>query len=384
MKKILKLICLIILSALFAFPLGACSKNKEDFSDTYNAETDYNPFCVHQQYSTFTEDGSYFCTKEGFLYFQSKDSIALPLCNKADCLHDKEVDADCRAQCFAYFPSEYTSCSYQNEIYLNAKDPYTMEDVIWEIDPETVQRKVLYRMDMGGWLDQMVAHRGYLYFAVRSGNTAGDVTTKFYRLNLKEEYPKPEHIFSTPKDEGIDTMACYGKYLYVTTAGLVNNMQLWQYNLQSGELKQIYSDDTAVTVVNGGYWNGRLLINVLESSDSKEHEIFSMKIDGSDMQPFETKEPIDASSELWTWNDYLMKFSWNANSSNITIYDAEQNEVAHTVDPNCGLFTFTPYGLFYHNGAHWQDINYLSCVEIRAGTDLVAHLVYEGSKDNSF
>lgn len=119
---------LLLISILLG--LSACKQDTsllDDYSDVYHFETDYN---INMEYSdagvsyiSESEDGFYFIC-DLYLYFMDKHTMeSIPLCKKADCLHDQETDPYKKSDCEAFIGGDAVSLFYyDNGIYIATRE----------------------------------------------------------------------------------------------------------------------------------------------------------------------------------------------------------------------------------------------------------------------
>ena len=118
-----KLIVLLILPILL---LSGCNSSppEEDLGDTYHMGTDqqyyfytnYGLMCESEDsyYWLGTTSGLHLCMKD------KKTGETTIMCNKPNCLHDKEQDPNRKMECNAYFPGCERMAYYQGKLYIHA------------------------------------------------------------------------------------------------------------------------------------------------------------------------------------------------------------------------------------------------------------------------
>lgn len=178
MKNINRIVISITLLIITLTFLG-CSNNNLDIdnSDTYIFGQDsQETFIAYQSraYLAESEDSIYYINSDnGFLYVIDKETHnCLPLCNKSDCLHDKETSDSKKQKCNAFLglcPSNNISY-YNNKIYFNKKTEYKDKDgvsytayEIYKLSLDGTKRELVYSTTEF-YIWNFKIHRGYIFF----------------------------------------------------------------------------------------------------------------------------------------------------------------------------------------------------------------------------
>lgn len=191
------------------------------------------------------ESGCYFFY-EGYLYYldEQADTI-LPLCSKADCLHDKEAPpldvqtaADrkewidlCNAR--VAFPIDASNigiawCSGS----LYCLSPNVPSDTgafgtaaLYRCSPDGSRKDIVYRWDNTVDIEQWIVHRDVLYYVEHKYQTIDSNVRDVYSvkaLALKGTALQPETIYTTDETIYVTSLnhpRAYGNYLYFQVIG---------------------------------------------------------------------------------------------------------------------------------------------------------------------
>ena len=243
-----KLIAMLLLPILL---LAGCNSSppEEDLGDTYHMGTDYQyNFTSAYGHMCESEDSYYCLQSNGYLYMKDKKTGETAImCNKPDCLHDKEEDYSRQMECNAYFPI-CNSISYsQGKMYVHSlvSGEKLGEDycVIYELDTTGSTRKEIFRSKQH--LGTMIAHRGYLYMTFSDFFYLLESEYKDHpelnegckcevvRIPLDNPSQEPEIIWKeTERPCQINAMFAYGNRVYMTvTSEKVPGFQV--YNIQN-------------------------------------------------------------------------------------------------------------------------------------------------------
>lgn len=250
MKKLISAILSICILSSVACTFSSCGEQplKIDYSDKYIENQDYQyMYADGFGHSSFQKsDNGYYAAVNNFIFFiDGKTMNATPLCNKSNCLHDRETDEEKLKECNAYLPdyAEYTRNSiqlYNSKIYfLQLDSADSAEDVdkylFYEMDIESGSRKLLLTYT-DGKVNFWAVHRGNIYFKADnyiSTDDSGELKAqngmgfnKMLRLKLGESSPKV--IYDFEKTDGIynlqlsNSFTVYGNHIYIGYSGYKN------------------------------------------------------------------------------------------------------------------------------------------------------------------
>ena len=225
MQKIAAVFCAAILLAALC---SAC-KSKE-LPDTYIEGSDYQymnmeslrftlrhvrgskgPYVLHGDYIYFIDEGS---------------NLILPLCNKADCLHDQETDPEKYAYCNACmlpangFPTGQLGISYCNGVLYCLDDGFNASPpTLYRLSEDGSKKEQVYQWDNCS-INEWLIHRDVLYFTKQvHENIDGKIkeNVQLMSLSLTDPAKKEKPVFSADADLDIFTLGkpkAYGNHLY--------------------------------------------------------------------------------------------------------------------------------------------------------------------------
>lgn len=321
--------CLLLISILLG--LSACKQDTsllDDYSDVYHFETDYN---INMEYSdagvsyiSESEDGFYFIC-DLYLYFMDKHTMeSIPLCKKADCLHDQETDPYKKSDCEAFIGGDAVSLFYyDNGIYIATRE------VVGD-KPESYRSQYYlkkYATD-GTFLENtysfparpksVIRHRGYMYYTYENNSSSGegDVVGSYY-LSQVSLTDKSETILykSTLEQNTLDQMFAYGKRVYCMQYGFDPNVpenylaQVVIYNLESQTYEIMNSMENSVIGVPfilddslaNNYW-------FMDYHSPKNKTLYQSDLDGKNTKPWFTLR-YDSSRCHWDGR-YFYEDNW--------------------------------------------------------------------------
>lgn len=277
-----------------------------------------------------TSKGYYIATGM-YLYFIDKESNnQIILCNKPNCLHDKQTDLkkkfDCNA--FLYMGNQNGKLFYYDEnIYaissFNNNKNNKLQFV--KIKEDGSERKVLYEFE--GEITQAILHRGYLYFNSRSfeekekeeGYTSLVTnSSKILRIPVNKKNPKPEEIFRTNLyQDGISKLIAFGNNVYIEPYGYEDeNLEkdrypIIRYDITTGEAREILKDDENAMVSISGIHKSKLVYSkwYYDNNDERNKQSYICDLDGTNGEIF-----IKVDSYGWARCDD--KYIYNDNTNN--------------------------------------------------------------------
>ncbi len=255
MRKLIALLLPILL-------LAGCNSSlpEEDLGEAYIMGTDQQYYFSPILGCICESENSYYCLQSNWcLYMKDKETGETAImCNKPDCLHDKEDDYTRQMECNAYFPGCWMINYYKGKIYIDALiDGENLgEDycVIYELDTTGSTRKEIYRSKQH--LGTMIVHRGYLYMTFSdffylleseykdNPELIEGCKCEVVRVPLDNPSQKPEIIWEeTEKPCQINAMFAYGNRIYMLiTSEKVPGFQV--YNIQD---KSVYVPEISIT-----------------------------------------------------------------------------------------------------------------------------------------
>ena len=308
LQKIPKEFLGILLMVLSLF----CGCGTADLPDTYQEGTDSQYF----QYTNLlrnptiqqTEGGCYVLQGEYVYFFDKNSEKIMPLCNKPDCLHDRETDPEKKGGCNAYLNGLVTTGFEAKASTLQLCDPYLYvcyyADPIEEEDPNS--QYVVYRFSMDGttkervWqtqatVNEFVVHRGHAYVALGSYsiNESG-VNGGFQLLDIDLQnslFRKEKEVSSKQVGAKLSALAkvmAYGNYVYFKMHEGGEDV-IYIYSIKSGEVSKLEfetEEPEGWQVNNITFFQDKLMvIGYIIGSDATEElydpaNIYMMDLDG--------------------------------------------------------------------------------------------------------
>lgn len=197
--------------------------------DSFDSETDWDwSYQTSHTVSAFAKGPKGYYVRLGdFVYycdFETQTLIAL--CNRPDCLHDKETDSEKRSECTAYVA--YGSVNdglqyYDGKLYANTSSvyfdterdaDYREKEYLLELAPDGSSREQMdYQMENAY---SFAFHRGSLYYISRETNPEtliGTETVNRLELGKKE----PETIATLSSMDAVLRVYPYGDLVYIQT-----------------------------------------------------------------------------------------------------------------------------------------------------------------------
>lgn len=136
-------ICMSLFVIVMLIPICGCGNKKEKFmEDTYNEGTDYQYMFVDPDFNfSFQQKGrkGYYIINNGYrLYYDPETDTATPLCNRVDCLHDKETNEFLQKKCYARF--DWFENGLESQIQYYDGNLYMLTPLDTETDSVTLMK----------------------------------------------------------------------------------------------------------------------------------------------------------------------------------------------------------------------------------------------------
>lgn len=253
----------IIIAVFFAGTLSACGENnlKIDNSDTYVFNQDSQENFIRygsQLYFANGEKAIYFLNNyNGFLYVIDKATHKCQsLCNRSDCMHDKETLFEKKQECTAFLNTSFRSLVYyNNSIYFQTVENKTDKDgvsyelnEICKISSDGTNREVVYSTrDCTIWSFKI--HRGYIYYEGSKKDTEGAAdgsNMALYKVSAdgKDDATEllPYYKYGIQKGMSVCDTRFYGNHLFLWITkldGANENSYLINYDLQTDKWENL-------------------------------------------------------------------------------------------------------------------------------------------------
>ena len=250
--------------------VGQVNADAEDQDYQYEFEQTFSPKFYK------TSDGYYFSSGSFIYYMDAKTMKYTPVCNKPDCLHDRQEDKDKKRECNAYVSGgeetyfQGIGC-YNGYIYFEeVANTGGIEDwhyMISRLSCDGSKKDIVVNdEDVINIPYSFMVHRGYLYYSLNkyiitdqkdnNGNTIIDNDVGIYRINLNDNNLKPElfiskkemsqHLGENSMPRPVAVRAC-GEYVIVDISGETS------YNTPNGENYASFDEDITISKnINGG------------------------------------------------------------------------------------------------------------------------------------
>lgn len=211
----------VIAAMLVFFFLTGCSSN---LPDTYQKGSDYQ-YMERQSFYSFHQEGEdvhYFSHGHYIYYMDEENAQLLPLCGKADCLHDRETDAVKIQNCNAYTETEAddTGIAYCNGYLYYVEKCSSDVPALYRLSADGMKKEQIYKWEDNIDIEQWIIHRDVFYYAEHKYLAGKKETEERYALKslaLSKNVKKPEVIYEADKNLTVFTVAhpqAYGNYLY--------------------------------------------------------------------------------------------------------------------------------------------------------------------------
>lgn len=249
-KKLLSVILIVYITSI----LIGCSK--KDLGDKYVSNEDAQYMFMQSSLDKYIakSDSGYYFANGLYLYYADKESMKpVILCDKPNCLHDRETDPYKKPECNAYIGSQSNNLLtiYDNNIYyygVNEKDNF--EKYIFRIGLDGNDRKAVAKI--GDNVNSMAIHRGKLYYSTYEDVPSsekkyeGEKIAKLIEYDFLKSSSKPKIIKEFKNiDGGISYIIPFGNTVYFneytfddSSYGLDSKIQI--YDIKNKKIDKLY------------------------------------------------------------------------------------------------------------------------------------------------
>lgn len=390
MKKRMGFSLLAVLAVMF---VSGCKQ--EELPNTYIEGTDFQYMQQDSQtvrIEVQQGNGGVYLVENDYVYYMEEGAEKIvPLCNKADCFHDRETDEEKKKECNAYTESlfEIQEINYYDGYvyYLTHNGP---ESTLYRISADGSRREKIYYWDFetDGYVDKWMIHRGKMYYTsyknqiIQDKKTGEELIKQWYSMSslpLEGTLRRPTVIYSQKEElqeynvSEFGQPKAYGNYLYFhiwaykeTEEEITNDNFLeylyWRemvYDISTGELKEFHPIETTESQIIqiGTFWQDKVTFVAYDFSKPylSSRNIYIGELDGSGADVLLTDVPqgyvVRTDGEkLYLTNDFMIERGIEEGDRIFWIYNSEM-ELVDTCclpDDKCGT---KPIG-----GAQYQYI----------------------------
>lgn len=219
MKHLKFIIIILILFSISICTLIGC-KNKELTQNYYINGKDYQYMYFTQGFTSNiaeSKNGYYFLSGQYLYYADKKTMKPVILCNKPNCLHDKETDPTKITNCDAFVGTlqEQFLAYYDGSLY-TLSTIYKEKPIKYELiklSEDGTNRKSILQFD--SLPSSIVIHRGKVYYSIVNYDKNQKSNCKMYEFNLDKVNSKSNEIYVCKLDNGnVQDLYCYGNSLF--------------------------------------------------------------------------------------------------------------------------------------------------------------------------
>lgn len=310
------------------------------------------------------ENGYYLKYLDHVYYFDEISETILPLCNRIDCLHDKEIDMEKYVECNAYIPSGDSDSSvgigYCNgSIYCMSNETIP---ILYRMTADGSKKEQVYQWkDEGIIIEQWIVHRDVFYYVEHAYVTGVDGVSERYSLNAIDlkGVAKPRTLYTADESLSVMSLAypqAYGNYLYFQIVAYTDkNVEITDENymdylylktfivdLEKEEVTELRIEkmEKGERIQGVVFWQDRILFSI--TNDNKEYldsnTWYIADLDGSNAEIF--MENIEYGYQFHTDEKYIYLSNMNMvdmgyedGEKKYRVYDGEKKLVDTIVLP---------------------------------------------------
>lgn len=331
--KINSIVNLILCLSIIMVGCG-CNSDKLtiDYSDQYvfgqDSQENFIQYLRFSDYSLADSKDSYYYLDEEseFLYvIDKKTHKCQPLCDKSNCLHDKEKNIKKQRECSAYLSLAQNLIFYNNKLYYSTTTEYEDKDgnkynadEIYSMTLDGKKRELVLSLK-DEWIYEFEIHRGYIYYTAVPFIKEEDLNETYTKTGANGEYMSlykvavgeddveemiPYYKYGVLKDFLIGSRRFYGNHLFLLIYDRKNNKDietpyLINYDLQTNNYKVLNKK---------GELDGVTMFTVMDSNlyFLKGSKVYECDFDGENV-----KEILDCN---------------NTEAKNCKYYDVDSND----------------------------------------------------------
>lgn len=368
MLKIIKWKRVFLIGAFLIYGVlcAACSKKEQFLEDTYIEGKDFQ-YMYEDRENFFImqakgEHGYYFLIRNYLYYIDNETKKTIPLCNRTDCIHDKEQNQDKKKECHAYYENHRGATQqiqyYDGNLYTILTGETIGTNYLYKIAPDGSSRTLIKTWE-NTTIMQWCLHRGYVYFITQaysiSSEGEGEVigSSALLRQSVEDSSKKSEIVYELPQNlynANLHWPKAYGNHIYfsllaytqesdkITDENWFENSfcRVVQYDIRTKEVTYINIDEASYVSKISFYKDKLLFAGEYPKEKNVEKESgkqwYIADLDGSNQEKF-----IEADSKYSAYNwdgkylyedNYWRVFDKENEEQRYKIYD----ENMHLVD----------------------------------------------------
>lgn len=325
---------MIIISA--SISISACSKEKHYGNEyTENEDSQYMFKNLMLENSIAESDKGYYFIEGNYIYYADKPTMKpVPLCNKAECLHDKETDPKKTYKCDAFVDVNIMNrfiTVYENRLYVYMDSDYhnnKLKPQLVSMSLDGSDKKTV--ITFNGQVSHITLHRGSIYYSyVPNENNEYQVL----RYNLKQN--ENELVYESKAQGGqISTIDAYGNKIYFIESIFTNsntNEKLFEYDCLKNTKREVPKDKESIAIGTPCVFNNRVYYKQWygDKEANKNKQIFSMNFDGKDIKidNHEERGTIYSDDKYFYQDNFSDVLDKNAKRK-LTIYSKINSKIA--------------------------------------------------------
>lgn len=389
--KMYKKIVSFLIAGVCVVTMCSCNEKKV-YEGEYNYETDcqysYDNSVSSWKMVQSDGEGQYIFKNNFIYYYNMKNHTMSPVCNKANCLHDKENMESKKSECNAYATMDVFNSMNSYIQYYEGDVYYVRADSLYRLRKDGSKVDTIFttedEMPIYNWL----LHRGVLYYVIQPSYTT-DVTitkedgskekkvatkciAKALPLSAKMKEKNAEVIFESDEDHNVltfDRFRAYKNYVVYNVIANENDYKMtdeesffkqlsvkyYIYDTETKENKEIPKPkecDETVGISGIAFLKDRMLIGLYDYFKDEEYKlpIYSMNYDLTDEKVW--LEDVEQGKYIHSYGDYVIisdsdiqySVKNNQNSANIEIYSKDAECISNFVYPMNVMGSFNGFG----------------------------------------
>ncbi|WP_195468591.1 hypothetical protein [Clostridium sp. D43t1_170807_H7] len=313
-----------------------------------------------QQYITASNEGYYFINGLYLYYCDFNGMEPIVLCNKLNCLHDKEIDSSKKYNCNGFLITGVTPkllTIYDGYIYCDIeadflKDSFNPELIRISLDGD--KRETVCKLESD--IYSMALHRGKLYYSVSKLSLESDDAEKgIYQYTLKEydilnSGSEIKELFTGKLVDGsISNIIPIGENLIFSESGFdqeSGKIIVYDslYNIKNNKRYKIAEDISADTIGSFGISNKNLVILPRKLDGNNyitDNKLYEYNLETKESKVLFNKEfegTFYYSDDNYIYVDNILSIEDGNQNRIITIYDKKGNKVDSIDTPYSGIY----------------------------------------------
>lgn len=273
--------------------LTGCNRPQKEIKDYYIENQDQQfMYCNNgTQNMAKAEEGYYFFAGEYLYYMDFESMEPIIVCNKPNCLHNEETDAEKRVDCNALFIENSFLTYHDDYLYTTVKQYKSSSQKIElvKVSLDGTSRKKIFEFDVKP--TAIAIHRGKLYYSSTAFDSEGKAIYALKEVELGKWHAQSKILYEGDLAKGsIQHIICYGNHVYFTELTINDEVQIikqMHYDIVQQKTARLFTEDDDLYPQCLSIVDGKVYYTIFtgDYADDENKIVYKADLDGNNNSP---------------------------------------------------------------------------------------------------